>query len=100
MNGTNKAGYGAIKVPGPYRMRLGAPPSGFMMSHRVAWALANGLDAPASLSIRHRCDGNRRCCNPAHLLPGLHAENMNDEAIKNRASEQLARIRAATEEGP
>lgn len=44
-------------------------------AHRVAYALEHGV-CDASL-LRHLC-GSAACCNPTHLVPGTHMENMHD----------------------
>lgn len=43
-------------------------------AHRYAYAQHAGA-VPAGLDLDHRC-GNRACCNPAHLEPVPHAENV------------------------
>lgn len=58
-----------------------------LYAHRVAWALAHGVD-PASLPrqfvIRHACAlhgapaDNSLCVNPEHLMPGTQADNVVD----------------------
>lgn len=60
-------GYGMISV-GKSKLR-GA--------HIVAWELATGQKLPTGQVIRHNCD-NPPCTNPAHLLLGTHADNVND----------------------
>lgn len=65
-------GYGRFKVVS------------YQMAHanRVAWVIANGRD-PGELLVRHSCD-NPPCCNPAHLLLGTHADNMQDKVDRGR----------------
>lgn len=62
-----------------YRSRSGHGMLGgdnVFLTHRVAYALEHGVcDAPL---LRHLC-GNAPCCNPAHLAPGTHKENMRDK---------------------
>lgn len=53
-------------------------------AHRVAYELLVG-PIPSGLRVLHRCD-NPPCCNPAHLLVGTQAENMNDMRTKGRAA--------------
>lgn len=50
--------------------------------HRLAYTLACG-PIPAGMFVLHSCD-NRRCCNPAHLRLGTHAENMQDIVDRGR----------------
>lgn len=65
-------GYGRAK----YRGRS-------MRAHRMAYASACGLTldemAKENGQVLHKCN-NRRCCNPAHLYLGSHADNMVDKA--------------------
>jgi hypothetical protein len=49
-------------------------------AHRVSYAIAFGS---APLVVRHSCD-NHPCVNPAHLLPGTHADNNADMMARER----------------
>jgi DNA-binding transcriptional regulator YiaG len=77
-NGEN--GYGRVEMSGKA-----------YYAHRVIFSLCHPgkihLEAPkdksASGFIRHTCD-NPICCNPAHLLIGTHAENMQDMSTRKR----------------
>lgn len=51
-------------------------------AYQVMWRVVNG-PVPAGKIIRHSCD-NPPCCNPAHLLPGTHAENSRDMVERGR----------------
>jgi hypothetical protein len=53
----------------------------FHTASRFAWAIANKSPFPADLLACHSCD-NPPCCNPAHIWPGTHTENMQDAAAK------------------
>lgn len=55
-----------------------------LRAHRVAWEIWNGRDVPDGLDILHECD-NPKCCNPAHLRPGTHADNMADKVARGRS---------------
>ncbi len=52
------------------------------IASRVAYELTHG--PLGTNEARHTCD-NPPCCNPAHLIPGTHAENMADMARRERA---------------
>ena len=52
-------------------------------AHRLAWIIANGVEVPAGLVVRHSCD-NPPCCNPAHLLVGTTADNVSDKVSRSR----------------
>lgn len=54
----------------------------YVYAHRYALALARFFESEAH--IRHDCD-NPACCNPAHLIPGTAADNMEDKRAKGRA---------------
>lgn len=53
-------------------------------AHRTAYRIANG-PIPQNAVIRHRCD-NSLCCNPWHLLPGSHADNVRDRVDRGRSA--------------
>lgn len=54
-----------------------------LAAHRVALGSGIGLPEPAGF-VLHSCD-NPRCCNPAHLRVGTHADNMADMKLRGRA---------------
>lgn len=71
-----RTGYGRVSFGG----RL-------WLTHRLAYELANE-PIPDGLHVLHRCD-NRRCCNPAHLFLGTHADNVADMVAKGRQARKL-----------
>jgi hypothetical protein len=52
-------------------------------AHRLMWELANGRRVESGEVVRHACD-NPPCCNPAHLLIGTQADNINDAAVQGK----------------
>jgi|SRR5271156_152235 len=50
-----------------------------LLAHRAVWEWNNG-PVPAGLYVRHMCN-HGWCCNPNHLAPGTHADNMADAAV-------------------
>lgn len=56
--------------------------SGSKRLHRVVFKREYGF-LPSV--VMHTCD-NPRCINPAHLVPGTHAENNKDRAKKGRSA--------------
>ncbi len=48
-----------------------------MRTHQVAYMIYNNTILPKGLVIGHECN-NARCCNPKHLTPKTHKENMKD----------------------
>lgn len=70
-HGKYSQGYGRISVDGKE-----------YATHRLAWQIANKREP--QLWILHSCD-NPKCCNPAHLREGTHAENTQDIIDRGRA---------------
>ncbi len=66
---------------GQFKPVYGASP---LRTHRVAWGIFTGQEVPYGLDILHSCD-NPKCCNPAHLRPGTHDDNMADKAKRGRS---------------
>lgn len=69
---TTRAGYGLLSWEGQLRY-----------AHTVAWLLTYGTEPPAA-ELRHTCD-TPACVRPDHLVPGTHAENMRDMAVRGRS---------------
>ncbi|MBW1639271.1 hypothetical protein G3H63_09330 [Microbacterium resistens] len=88
--------------PGYGRFREGGRHGRLLTASRVAYELTHGPLGEAE--ARHTCD-NPPCCNPAHLLPGTHAQNMADMAKRGRAAhrrlttDQVREIRARRRAG-
>lgn len=62
----NSEGYGHLKVAGKIKL-----------AHRVVAELSgHNIDG---LMVLHSCD-TKRCCEPTHLSPGTHKENMRQAA--------------------
>lgn len=55
--------------------------------HRVAWEEAHGRSLRADECVLHRCD-NPPCINPAHLLRGTHAQNMQERERRDRGHDR------------
>lgn len=73
-------GYGRFKIDGKLKL-----------PHRVVYECTKGPIPKGTgyhgTVIRHRCD-NPACCNPAHLEPGTHRDNVMDMHRRGRASIQ------------
>lgn len=86
-----RTGYGRFAAAGRHHV-----------ASRVAYEATHG--ALGSAEARHTCD-NPPCCNPAHLIPGTHAQNMADMARRERSphrrltAEQVRDIRARRRNG-
>lgn len=78
LGATMPNGYGRVKLGGRA-----------WLAHRAAYFMAHGsIPTPrkkghAATVIRHTCD-NRRCCNPAHLIPGTAKDNATDLVRRRR----------------
>jgi hypothetical protein len=59
-------------------------------AHRYAYADTHG-EIGQGIEIRHNCD-NPPCCNPAHLLPGTHLENMRDMVERKRLPDRRGEL--------
>lgn len=55
-----------------------------LQAHRVAYIMTFGSVAPGVV-IRHTCD-TAGCCNPSHLMPGTHADNVQDRVTRKRSA--------------
>lgn len=74
-------GYGSFRIS-----RVG----GATRAHRIAMVLSRGRSA-GDLHALHQCD-NPVCCNPRHLRPGTHAENMRESKDRGRSVSGTARL--------
>jgi hypothetical protein len=70
--GTGSTGYGQFKYKGK-----------IIASHRFSWMMKHNIQVPEEISMSHTCD-TPACCNPLHLFPSSHKENMHDMIIKGR----------------
>lgn len=64
-------------------------------AHRAMFWIVNGYLPPV---VRHTCD-NPPCCNPAHLEPGTHTDNMRDMAERGRSSGAKKQLKHGTQAG-
>lgn len=59
----------------------------FLIAHRAAYIVTHG-PISADQVVRHTCD-NPPCCNPAHLLLGTQADNIQDAIGRGRWDPRL-----------
>jgi len=55
-------------------------------THRLSYEMTHGA---TEMLLRHSCD-NRKCCNPEHLTPGTHKENMKDHVLRGEFKRRQA----------
>lgn len=53
------------------------------LAYRLVYELTFGTKIPPNTMLLHSCD-NQRCCNPWHVRPGEHVENMDDMKTRER----------------
>lgn len=53
-----------------------------LLAYRVSFELVSG-EQLGNRVARHTCD-NESCCNPYHIVPGTHQENMDDMKTRER----------------
>lgn len=68
----SEKGYGTIRIAGKTKK-----------AHRQAYEFSRG-PIPEGMEVRHVVCDNPPCCNPDHLGPGTHTENMHDMAARGR----------------
>lgn len=80
LGGRKAAGYGNFFVrretPGQHGRMI------FANAHKFAYELIYGA-VPSGQVVRHTCD-NPPCCNPAHLIAGTPADNVQDAIARGR----------------
>jgi hypothetical protein len=78
--GKSVNGYGRVR----YNGKLEA-------SHRIAYMLS-GNTIPVGLELAHSqsCRGKKNCCNPAHLTPKTHGDNILDKYRDGTTSVKLS----------
>lgn len=75
----SKAGYGRVEIN--YHARS---------AHRLIWEAFNETILDPNVFACHACD-NPRCCNPRHVFPGTHTDNMRDMVAKGRKAKARPR---------
>ena len=74
----NRDGYGCLqrRLDGRHR---------HLLTHRLAFLFRTQRNLATTVVLRHSCDV-RLCCNPAHLLPGTHNDNVQDRVARGRSA--------------
>lgn len=54
-----------------------------VLAYRLTYKLVHGAAIPDDVMARHTCD-NQVCCNPNHIVPGTHQQNMDDMKERER----------------
>ena len=54
-----------------------------VLAYRLVYHLVTGSAISDNLVARHTCD-NKVCCNPEHIIPGSHQDNMDDMKERER----------------
>ena len=85
--GLTTAGYGQVCIGGNKQD----------YSHRIYWERANG-PVPAGLELDHLCR-QRACCNPSHLEPMTHLENIRRGARTKLTPARVGEIREMLSKG-
>ena len=67
----------------------------YLLAHRVAYMIKNG-HIDGSVMVLHGCD-NSICCNPAHLHPGTHLDNMRERGARGRAARKFTPCKLSQE---
>lgn len=76
--GKTRDGYG--------RFRIGGRNGSIVLAHRLAWELTFKASILKGIEACHNCpEGDRPdCCNPYHIWPGTHKQNMQDASRKGQ----------------
>jgi len=53
------------------------------LAYRITYELYHGVELDSDTMLLHQCD-NSQCCNPRHVRPGKHQENMDEMVDRER----------------
>lgn len=56
---------------------------GKILAYHLTYEQFNGVELEPHTKLLHSCD-NEICCNPHHVRPGTHQENMDDMKLRQR----------------